>query len=116
MKSNLNQRHAEFLQHLSIDALNPMQEEVIQKASSAGNLMLLAPTGTGKTLAFLLPVISRLKPNQQGVQAMIIAPSRELALQIENVFRSMKTLSAPVVFNLPAQRPKKEFLPPVVLL
>jgi len=68
-----------------------MQEEVIQKASSAGNLMLLAPTGTGKTLAFLLPVISRLKPNQQGVQAMIIAPSRELALQIENVFRSMKT-------------------------
>ncbi len=53
--------------------------------------MLLAPTGTGKTLAFLLPLVEMLKPENHQVQALIIVPSRELALQIEQVFKAMKT-------------------------
>jgi len=55
------------------------------------DLKLLSPTGSGKTLAFLLPLISRLDPRKEGVQLMILAPSRELALQIEEVFRQLKT-------------------------
>ncbi|MEP2668771.1 MAG: DEAD/DEAH box helicase [Cyclobacteriaceae bacterium] len=80
-----------FLKNLSIAALNEMQEATLSKASSAKNLMLLAPTGSGKTLAFLLPLLQQLQPDGKGVQALIIAPSRELALQIEQVFRLMKT-------------------------
>ncbi len=68
-----------------------MQVATIQKAATLQNLMLLAPTGSGKTLAFLIPLIHSLSQNAKGVQALIIAPSRELTLQIEQVFRAMKT-------------------------
>lgn len=91
MQADLNVIHASFLKNLSISKLNPMQEAVIGKAANAVNLMLLAPTGTGKTLAFLIAVINQLDAQQKGVQAIIVAPSRELSLQIEQVFKSMKT-------------------------
>src|SRR5882672_10277713 len=68
-----------------------MQLAVIEKATSANNLMLLAPTGSGKTLAFLIPVVIKLQAGAEGVQALIVVPSRELALQIEQVFKLMKT-------------------------
>jgi superfamily II DNA/RNA helicase len=91
MADNLNLKHSAFLKNLSIQAFNPMQEAVIEKAASTHNLMLLAPTGTGKTLAFLIAVLDTLNPKDEGVQAIVVAPSRELALQIEDVFKSMKT-------------------------
>ncbi len=68
-----------------------MQIATIQKAATSRNLMLLAPTGSGKTLAFLIPLVNQLRQQAKGVQALIVAPSRELALQIEQVFRAMKT-------------------------
>ena len=55
------------------------------------DLILLSPTGSGKTLAFLLPILHFLKPGVNGVQALILVPSRELAMQIEQVFKSMGT-------------------------
>jgi superfamily II DNA/RNA helicase len=91
MQKNINAAHAEFLKNLGIAELNEMQTAVIEKATSTNNLMLLAPTGSGKTLAFLLPLVSKLRVDASGVQALIVAPSRELSLQIEQVFRSMKT-------------------------
>ncbi|MFZ1806078.1 MAG: DEAD/DEAH box helicase [Cyclobacteriaceae bacterium] len=80
-----------YLNNLSIAALNKMQEDTIEKASFTKNLMLLAPTGSGKTLAFLIPLLLQIRPEETGVQALIVAPSRELSLQIEQVFRTMKT-------------------------
>lgn len=91
MHSNLNKANAEFLKNLSIGALNEMQEAFIEKATSNKNLMLLSPTGSGKTLAFLLPLVNKLNAETPGVQALIVTPSRELSLQIEQVFRAMKT-------------------------
>jgi superfamily II DNA/RNA helicase len=91
MQPDLNVVHAGFLKNLSIDKLKPMQEAVIEKAASHHNLMLVAPTGTGKTLAFLIAVYNQLNAEDKGVQAIIVAPARELALQIEQVFKSMKT-------------------------
>lgn len=91
MQDNLNVVYADFLKNLSFSAFNPMQEAVIDKASSNPNLMLLAPTGSGKTLAYLITLLSRLDPKQSGVQGLVVAPSRELALQIEQVFKTMKT-------------------------
>src|SRR5688572_21538812 len=91
MQQNLNTKYAEFLKNLSIPEFNDMQRAVIEKASLTDNLMLLAPTGSGKTLAFLIAMLHELNPQAQGVQALIVAPSRELALQIEQVFRTMKT-------------------------
>src|SRR5688572_9877693 len=92
MQKNLNEVHGEFLKNLSIPAFNEMQEAVIQRAAASfANIMLLAPTGSGKTLAFLIPLINILRTDWVGVQALIVVPSRELALQIEQVFRMMKT-------------------------
>jgi superfamily II DNA/RNA helicase len=91
MQKNTNVAQLEFLKNLGIAELNEMQTAVIEKATTTNNLMLLAPTGSGKTLAFLLPLVSKLRTDASGVQALIVAPSRELSLQIEQVFRSMKT-------------------------
>ena len=55
------------------------------------DLILLSPTGSGKTLAYLLPLVSSLKKGVEGVQAVVLVPSRELALQIEQVFKAMAT-------------------------
>ncbi|MEJ0057264.1 MAG: DEAD/DEAH box helicase [Bacteroidota bacterium] len=91
MQPSQNARHAEFLKNLSISSLTSMQEEVVQKAATTEDLLVLAPTGSGKTLSFLIPVIDKLNPASREVQALIVAPSRELSLQIEQVLRSMKT-------------------------
>ena len=66
-----------------------MQEEALLTARKQHDVILLSPTGTGKTLAYLLPLIERLKQDVAGVQAMVIVPSRELALQIETVLKTM---------------------------
>jgi superfamily II DNA/RNA helicase len=91
MQTNVAIDNSEFLRNLSIKELNEMQKSFIDKATSTSNLMLLSPTGSGKTLAFLIPLINKLRTDEAGVQALIITPSRELTLQIEQVFRAMKT-------------------------
>lgn len=79
----------DILEKLKIGALNPMQEEAINVIEEAANTVLLSPTGTGKTLAFLLPIIKTLDAESTEVQALILVPSRELAIQIEQVIRNM---------------------------
>jgi superfamily II DNA/RNA helicase len=80
-----------ILRNFNITALNKMQLATIEAAKTSKNILLLSPTGSGKTLAFLIPVMNALKTNKVGVQAMIIVPSRELAMQIEQVFKQMST-------------------------
>jgi superfamily II DNA/RNA helicase len=79
----------EILRKLNIYELNEMQEEAISTIDSTANTMLLSPTGTGKTLAFVLPLLKTLDPECKDIQALILVPSRELAIQIEQVIRSM---------------------------
>ncbi|TFF36715.1 DEAD/DEAH box helicase [Mucilaginibacter psychrotolerans] len=76
------------LQNLQIETLNPMQVAAIA-AAEKGDVILLSPTGSGKTLGFLLPLLGLLDAKVSTVQVLILVPSRELALQIEQVFRSM---------------------------
>lgn len=88
MQSN-NTLTQKVLDTLRIEALNPMQEAALETIEKEDNVVILSATGSGKTLAFLLPILHRLDPALKEPQALIIAPSRELALQIESVFRSM---------------------------
>ncbi|TDS15090.1 superfamily II DNA/RNA helicase [Maribacter caenipelagi] len=81
----------QILSKLNIDALNPMQESALDAISTSNNTILLSPTGTGKTLAFLLPVLDFLDHDNPEVQVLILVPSRELAIQIEQVIRNMGT-------------------------
>lgn len=79
---------ARALSNTGIAALNEMQQTVLD-AGTTKDLLLLSPTGSGKTLAFLLPLLTTLTEEEKKIQALIIAPSRELAIQIETVFRSL---------------------------
>ena len=76
------------LDKLKITELNQMQHAALN-AAKKGDVILLSPTGSGKTLGFLLPLLSLLDTNIPTVQVLILVPSRELALQIEQVFKAM---------------------------
>ncbi len=89
--SNSIKTQKKILDKLGIAQLNPMQEEAQLAIQSSTEVVVLSPTGTGKTLAFLLPIMAELDRNLQEVQALILAPSRELAIQIEQVARAMGT-------------------------
>lgn len=78
-----------ILKKLGIASLNPMQTEALSTMASHTEVILLSPTGTGKTVAFLLPLLEKLDRNLAEVQLLIVVPSRELAIQIEQVVREM---------------------------
>jgi ATP-independent RNA helicase DbpA len=82
---------AKILEKLKIESLNEMQLTSLDVSEKEGDIVLFSPTGSGKTLGFLLPLFKRLDPTVKGIQALILVPSRELALQIEQVFKQMGT-------------------------
>jgi superfamily II DNA/RNA helicase len=104
---------------LGIKELNDMQIKSLAAHRNNNNIVLISPTGTGKTLAFLLPLLETLKENLNEVQVLIITPSRELAQQIEIVFRKMGTsFKAISCYGGHSKRTEKNnfILPPAVLI
>ena len=81
----------QILSRLKIDALNDMQLAAQDAGSKTNDIILLADTGSGKTLGFLLPVLSTIDADNPLTQVLVIVPSRELAQQIEQVFKAMGT-------------------------
>jgi ATP-independent RNA helicase len=81
----------EILWRMGIEQLNAMQQDTVAAYRKGQDLVLLSPTGSGKTLAFLLPLVQSLDSSVAGVQAVVLVPSRELALQTDGVFKSMGT-------------------------
>lgn len=86
-----NHHSNNILLNLGIESLNEMQVVAQETILRDNNVLLLSPTGSGKTLAFLLPIFEILEPEVKGVQCLILVPSRELALQIEQVWKKMGT-------------------------
>ena len=82
---------ASILKKLGITSLKPMQKEAFQVIEEQSEVILLSPTGTGKTLAFLLPLIKTLDHQLNEIQLVIVVPTRELAIQINTVVREMGT-------------------------
>ena len=87
----MNNKLKATLERIGVRSLNPMQEAMLAATARHKDIMLLSATGSGKTLAFLLPLIELLDPSERVNQALIVAPSRELALQIEQVFKSLQS-------------------------
>jgi superfamily II DNA/RNA helicase len=83
--------HNTILSNFKIDRLNDMQEATLNAFAKQNDIILISPTGSGKTLAFLLPLVNSLSVQKQGVQVLIVVPTRELAQQIEQVFKQMNT-------------------------
>lgn len=72
---------------LGIDCLNTMQQEMLQMVRSERQLVLLSPTGSGKTVAYLLPLLQLLDARADTLQALVLVPSRELAVQTVDVVK-----------------------------
>src|SRR5205823_5177301 len=71
--------------------LTPVQAQAIEPALAGRDLVATAQTGTGKTLAFVLPLIQLLgdKSPRAGIRAVVLTPTRELAIQIHEAFAQM---------------------------
>ena len=110
---------AQILAKLNITALNPMQLEARKAILHNDEVILLSPTGTGKTLAFLLPILNGLSPKEELVQALVLVPSRELAIQIEQVLREMGSgyRVASVYGGRPGSKERQDLKnPPAILI
>ena len=88
---NKNPHSNNVLLNLGIEELNEMQVVAQETILNDANILLLSPTGSGKTLAFLLPIFQMLDDKCKDVQCLILVPSRELGLQIEQVWKKMGT-------------------------
>lgn len=80
-----------ILSRFKITELNPMQRATLEAVPQPDDLVLISPTGSGKTLGFLLPLLQLLGKGKKHVQVLVVVPSRELAIQIEQVFKQLGT-------------------------
>lgn len=75
----------ETLRYKGIKEATPVQEAAIPLVRAGRDVIAQAQTGTGKTLAFLLPILEKIKPQAEVAQALVVTPTRELAIQIAKV-------------------------------
>src|SRR5207248_7572961 len=74
------------LSRMGIDTPTPIQASAIPPLMDGRDVVGQARTGSGKTLAYVLPMVERLEPTARGVQALVLVPTRELAVQVGDVF------------------------------
>lgn len=82
-------RLVELLAHNGIKKPMPVQEQAIPALINGRDVIARAQTGTGKTLSFVIPLLQKVQPEQKYVQALVVAPTRELALQITNEIKKL---------------------------
>ncbi len=87
---NIKQEILDYFESKNFKKLLPVQEQAIPELNKRRSSFVEAPTGTGKTLSFLVPILNNLDFNVKETQAMIITPTRELAVQINNVLKEIK--------------------------
>ena len=84
------------ISRIGIDSLNAMQQDMLEASRRHDTIVLLSPTGSGKTLAYLLPVLERIDAAVQSLQAVVLVPSRELAMQTAAVAKAICPDSRPM--------------------
>ena len=72
-----------------INTPNRVQLESIPALLDGRDVVIQSPTGSGKTIAFLIPIVERFDPGRPGPRALVVAPTRELAIQVDAVFKSL---------------------------
>lgn len=108
--NNINLTLAKALEKDNIITPTEIQSKVIPEAIKNKDLIVQSETGTGKTLAFLLPIFAKIDPAKKEMQAIILAPTHELAMQIIRQIERLsqnseiKATSAPIIGNVNIDR------------
>lgn len=84
-------KHTEIIKELKFDKLSPIQTEVIKNFDTNKHIVGLAPTGTGKTHAYLIPIVGNIDLSSKDVEAIIIVPTNELVTQVFNMLKETNT-------------------------
>ncbi len=90
---NLSDKLLKALADMNFETPSPVQSQTIPVLLNGQDVIAQAQTGTGKTAAFALPILHKLNTNSNATQALIIAPTRELAMQIAVQFEALSTYS-----------------------
>lgn len=97
---NMSEKTMEFIRLNNFRTPTPIQEEVIPAALRGRDVIGLSATGSGKTHAYLIPVLEKVDSSLDQVQAVITAPTRELAAQIYEMARVMQKVDSDLVIRL----------------
>ncbi|KQL32445.1 MULTISPECIES: DEAD/DEAH box helicase [Bacillaceae] len=84
---NLNETLQEKWAKANFVSEMPIQTKLIPHMLDGSDIVAESPTGTGKTLAYVLPILQKVDPSKKHIQALVIVPSQELGMQIVEVFR-----------------------------
>lgn len=85
----VSERLVNTLKSHGVATPTPIQEQAIPLLLEGKDVIAQAQTGTGKTFAFVLPILQKINPDQPHIQALIVTPTRELALQITNEIKKL---------------------------
>jgi superfamily II DNA/RNA helicase len=88
-EAGVSARTLAALERHSIDVPVAVQAEAIPALLDGDDVVMEAPTGSGKTLAFLIPLVEGIGPPAPGPRALVVTPTRELAIQVESVYRTL---------------------------
>lgn len=88
---NLDERILKAVKDLGYEEATSIQVEAIPLALEGEDILGQAQTGTGKTAAFTIPLLSRIEPKKKELQAIVLCPTRELALQVSKEIRKLST-------------------------
>ena len=89
VEAGISPRTLEALARQKITSPNRVQSESIPSLLAGRDVVVQSPTGSGKTLAFLVPLLERIRPGSPGPRALIVTPTRELAIQVDGVFAAL---------------------------
>lgn len=87
---------SEILREMGINTLVPIQIQALEPVQAGTNVILQAPTGTGKTLAYLIPIFEKLEEDK-NLQTIVVAPTRELVMQIVAVVQKLRGNVVPLI-------------------
>lgn len=106
----LSQQLVKALGKAGINEPTPIQQQVIPLAMDGKDIIGQSPTGTGKTLAYLLPLFQKIDSSKREMQALILAPTHELSIQIQRqadllaANSGLPVTSAPIIGNVNIMR------------
>lgn len=97
---NLSTEINNYIESKKFSKFLPVQEKTIPQLIKKRDSFVEAPTGTGKTLSFLIPLLQNISLDDKFIQGIIIAPTRELATQIHNVLKEMKEFYEKEIYSV----------------